>query len=172
MSVATNALPLTLPEKLRPQGSALLVIDMQNDFCAAGGYIETVIKKPVDAAARIMAHADGEQILVSDVLKSILGAAKDLGFKDHKRVRLKGFAERWRLWEVTWRSESQAIASDIATGVASGAGRTPFVGRAEERSLLRQAMSRAIAGGGGQSDQPIRPAPDAPRVRPPDRYRR
>ena len=104
----------------------------------------------VDAAARIMAQADGEQILVSDVLKSILGAAKDLGFKDHKRVRLKGFAERWRLWEVTWRSESEAVASEaIATGVASGTGRTPFVGRSEERSLLRQAMSRAIAGGGG-----------------------
>ena len=45
----------------------------------------------VDAAARIMAQADGEQILVSDILKSVLGAAKDLGFKDHKRVRLKGF---------------------------------------------------------------------------------
>ena len=55
----------------------------------------------VDAAARIMAKADGEQILVSDVLKSILGAAKDLGFKDHKRVQLKGFPERWRLWEVS-----------------------------------------------------------------------
>jgi len=39
----------------------------------------------VDAAARIMAKAGGDQILVSDVLKSILGSAKDLSFKDHKR---------------------------------------------------------------------------------------
>ena len=104
----------------------------------------------VDAAARIMAKADGEQILVSDVLKSILGAAKDLGFKDHKRVQLKGFPERWRLWEVAWRSEAEAVAAEaIAAGVPSGTGRTPYVGRSEERSLLRQAMSRAIAGSGG-----------------------
>ena len=40
----------------------------------------TFLGTSVDAAARIMAQADGEQILVSDVLKSILGAAKDLEF--------------------------------------------------------------------------------------------
>jgi class 3 adenylate cyclase len=104
----------------------------------------------VDAAARIMAKAGGEQILVSDILKSILGSAKDLGFKDHKRVQLKGFPERWRLWEVSWRSEAEAVASEaIAAGVASDTGRTPYVGRSEERSVLRQAVSRAVAGGGG-----------------------
>jgi class 3 adenylate cyclase/tetratricopeptide (TPR) repeat protein len=104
----------------------------------------------VDAAARIMAKAGGEQILVSDVLKSILGAAKDLSFKDHKRVQLKGFPERWRLWEVAWRSEAEAVAAEaLAAGVPSGTGRTPYVGRSEERSLLRQAVSRAIAGSGG-----------------------
>jgi class 3 adenylate cyclase/tetratricopeptide (TPR) repeat protein len=104
----------------------------------------------VDAAARIMAKAEGEQILVSDTLKSILGVAKDLSFKDHKRVQLKGFTERWRLWEVSWRSEAEAVASEaIAAEVPSDNGRTPYVGRSEERSLLRQAVSRAVAGGGG-----------------------
>jgi class 3 adenylate cyclase/tetratricopeptide (TPR) repeat protein len=101
----------------------------------------------VDAAARIMAKAGGEQILVSDVLKSILGSAKDLGFKDHKRVQLKGFPERWRLWEVTWRSEAEAVAA--AAGEPSGTGRTPYVGRSEERALLGRAVSRAVAGSGG-----------------------
>lgn len=101
----------------------------------------------VDAAARIMAKADGEQILVSDVLKSILGAARDLSFKDHKRVQLKGFPERWRLWEVSWRSETEAVGGEA--DAPSGTGRTPYVGRSEERSLLRKAVSRAIAGGGG-----------------------
>ena len=98
----------------------------------------------VDAAARIMAKAEGEQILVSDVLKSILGSAKELRFKDHRRVQLKGFPERWRLWEVAWRSEPEA-----ATGVSSTSGRTPYIGRSEERSLLRQAMTHAVAGHGG-----------------------
>ncbi len=104
----------------------------------------------VDAAARIMAKAGGEQILVSDVLKSILGSAKDLGFKDHKRVQLKGFPERWRLWEVTWRSEAETVAAEAgAAGLPSGTGRTPYVGRSEERALLRQTVSRAVAGSGG-----------------------
>ena len=43
----------------------------------------------VDAAARIMARAEGEQILISDTLKAVLGAAKDLELQGHKRVRLK-----------------------------------------------------------------------------------
>jgi class 3 adenylate cyclase/tetratricopeptide (TPR) repeat protein len=105
----------------------------------------------VDAAARIMAKADGEQILVSDILKAVLGASKDFGFKNPKRVRLKGFAQGWRLWEVAWRSEAEADAREpVAAGVGSGTtGRTPYVGRAEERALLRQAVDRALGGVGG-----------------------
>ena len=109
----------------------------------------------VDAAARIMAKADGEQILVSDVVRTVLGAAKDLGFRDHARVRLKGFPDRWRLWEVSWRPEedatevSKAGANLAGAEAASGTGRTPYVGRSEERSLLRQAVDRALAGSGG-----------------------
>jgi class 3 adenylate cyclase/tetratricopeptide (TPR) repeat protein len=98
----------------------------------------------VDAAARIMARAEGEQILVSDVLKAVLGAARDFSFRDHKRVRLKGFSERWRLWEVLWRSEAVAAAVEPADD-----GRTPFVGRLEERQTLRRLVERTVAGSGG-----------------------
>src|SRR5262245_22933063 len=42
----------------------------------------------VDAAARIMSRAGAEQILLSDVAKIVLGAAKDINFKEHKRVAL------------------------------------------------------------------------------------
>lgn len=44
----------TLAERLAPRHAALLVIDMQNDFCAANGYVETVLGKdasPCRAAA-------------------------------------------------------------------------------------------------------------------------
>ena len=105
----------------------------------------------VDAAARIMAKADGEQILVSDVLKSVLGASKDFGFKNHKRVRLKGFAERLAPvgGGLALRGRSGASEAAVAAGAASAAGRTPYVGRAEERALLRQAVDRALGGVGG-----------------------
>ena len=39
----------TVEARLRPGHTALLVIDMQNDFCAEGGYIEAIVGK--DAAA-------------------------------------------------------------------------------------------------------------------------
>ena len=100
----------------------------------------------VDAAARIMARAGEEQILVSDVVKTVLGAAKEFDFTDHARVRLKGFPDRWRLWEVTWRPESDPVSAPAAVAAketvepASAQGRTPYVGRSEERSLLRQAV--------------------------------
>lgn len=100
----------------------------------------------VDAAARIMARAEGEQILVSDILKAVLGAAKDLVFKDYKRVRLKGFDERWRLWEVAWQTQAELEPSPADS--SSSEGRTPYVGRAEERAILRRLVERAASGSG------------------------
>ena len=48
------ALPLTLEDRLSPGHSALVVIDMQNDFCASGGYIDTAMGKDVSAAAAVV----------------------------------------------------------------------------------------------------------------------
>jgi ureidoacrylate peracid hydrolase len=54
MSLAGRELPLTLPARLAPQRCALLVVDMQNDFCAPGGYIDRTMGKDVSAAAAIL----------------------------------------------------------------------------------------------------------------------
>ncbi len=48
-------LPVTLPAKLALPGAALVVIDMQNDFCAPGGYIDKAMGKDMSAAATIVA---------------------------------------------------------------------------------------------------------------------
>jgi len=45
--------PCPLGEALRRESSALLIIDMQNDFCAPGGYIDTVMGKDVGTAQAI-----------------------------------------------------------------------------------------------------------------------
>jgi len=55
----------------------------------------------VNAAARICARADPGQILVSEVIRQ-LAAGKTLHFADRGRARLKGFTERFRLYEVQW----------------------------------------------------------------------
>lgn len=49
----------TVEKRLKPVHSAVMVIDMQNDFCAEAGYVEKVVGKDVSAcravAPRIMA---------------------------------------------------------------------------------------------------------------------
>jgi class 3 adenylate cyclase/tetratricopeptide (TPR) repeat protein len=98
----------------------------------------------VNAAARIMAKATGGQILVSDTVRSVLGHGRDTELLDRGRFRLKGFPERWRLYEVLWRSKEEPAAAVVPVL----AERTPFVGREEERAELRGLMEQAIAGRG------------------------
>jgi nicotinamidase-related amidase len=43
--MSANELLLSLPGRIAPAHTAVLVVDMQNDFCAPGGWIETVSKK-------------------------------------------------------------------------------------------------------------------------------
>ena len=56
----------------------------------------------VIAAARIAAHAQGSEILVSDVVRQLV-AGKGFTFGDAREVPLKGFEDAARLYEVSWR---------------------------------------------------------------------
>jgi class 3 adenylate cyclase/tetratricopeptide (TPR) repeat protein len=94
----------------------------------------------VNAAARIESRAEAGQILASESLRGVLGAGSDIEFVDRGQFRLKGFAERWQLYEVPWRRE--------ATGPAAFARRTPFVGREHERAQLRVLLGDASRGHG------------------------
>jgi class 3 adenylate cyclase len=103
----------------------------------------------VDAAARIVDKAGAEQILVSDILKSVLGSSREFEFKDRKRVPLRGFPDRWRLWEVAWRPKTDPLLVEpTAAESPTALGRTPYVGRAEELAALRQAVDRTVGGAG------------------------
>jgi tetratricopeptide (TPR) repeat protein len=95
----------------------------------------------VDAAARIMAKAEGGQILVSETVRAVIGSAKDLQFVDRGRFRLKGFPERWRLYEAAWRKEAPTAGPAVAE-------RTPFVGRESERAKLRRCLDQVTRGRG------------------------
>jgi len=95
----------------------------------------------VDAAARIMAKAEGGQILVSEAVRGVLGRARDVELVDRGRFRLKGFPERWRLYEVAWRKEAPTAGPAVAE-------RTPFVGRESERAELRRCLDQVGRGQG------------------------
>lgn len=61
-------LPLTLEDKLAPRDSALVVVDMQNDFCSPGGYIDRTMGKDVSAGAA-----------VATTISALLAAARGAG---------------------------------------------------------------------------------------------
>jgi len=60
---------------------------------------EDLFGTAVQAAARICAHAQPGQILAADVVRQ-LAAGKGFSFVDRGRVTLKGFSERFKLYEV------------------------------------------------------------------------
>ncbi len=94
----------------------------------------------VNAAARVAAKAKGGQIFISETTRGVMGRAKDVELVDRGRYRLKGFPERWRLFEVVWQ-EDTAVSPALAE-------RTPFVGREAERAELTAFLDQ-VAGGRG-----------------------
>ncbi len=97
----------------------------------------------VHAAARIAARAAGGEILVSEVVRQLAGVTPELTFTDRGRYRLKGFPDRFRLFEVRGREEGPAAAP------AAFAARTPYVGREAERAELGRLIDCAYGGSGG-----------------------
>jgi class 3 adenylate cyclase/tetratricopeptide (TPR) repeat protein len=95
----------------------------------------------VNAAARIAGKAKGGQILISETTRGVIGRAKDVELVDRGRFRLKGFPERWRLFEVIWQEEKPAVGPALVE-------RTPFVGREAERAELRRCVEQAANGQG------------------------
>jgi class 3 adenylate cyclase/tetratricopeptide (TPR) repeat protein len=96
----------------------------------------------VNAASRIVAKADGGQILVAGVVKDLAGVVPDVSFANRGRFRLKGFPERWQLFEVVWKREQ-------VPQVPAPVERAPLVGRDAERDAVLAAVTDAEAARGG-----------------------
>jgi len=67
----------------------------------AGDYFGTA----VTLAARIAARAQGGQVLVSEVVRTVGGSLAGVEFRDAGRKRLKGIQGRQRVFEVVWGEE-------------------------------------------------------------------
>ena len=97
----------------------------------------------VHAAARVMAEAVGGQILTSDEVRKHSEPQVDWSFLDSGLFWLRGFPERWRLYEVSWNHTSAAARTS-----AVPAPRTLLVEREAERAILHQLLDQALAGHG------------------------
>ena len=95
----------------------------------------------VHAAARIAAKARGGEILVSEIVKQLVGSTPDATFVDRGRYQLKGFPERSHLFEVVWAEDEPAPSATFAA-------RTPYVGREAERAELAGLVDSAGRGQG------------------------
>jgi class 3 adenylate cyclase/tetratricopeptide (TPR) repeat protein len=104
----------------------------------------TLYGQTVHAASRVTFEAAGGQILVSPSVHDQVAGSVDVDLRDRGLFWLKGFPERWRLYEVEWRRGAEGV--DLRR--AGGAVRTPFVGREGERADLRRAVDAALTGEG------------------------
>ena len=95
----------------------------------------------VNVAARVAGKAKGGEILVSEIVRDLVGPVSEMKFGYRGRYKLKGFPDRFRLHDVT------AIAAPSQTAaLPSGDG---FVGREQERLDIRMTLDRAATGSGG-----------------------
>jgi class 3 adenylate cyclase/DNA-binding CsgD family transcriptional regulator/tetratricopeptide (TPR) repeat protein len=113
----------------------------------------------VNAAARISGRAAGGEVLVSDVVRQLVGGtAPTIRFSDRGRCRLRGFAERWHLWiaednqgegfapATIGRVAELTTVADVVASTSAGVGRVVVVeGEAGigKTQLVREAASRA-----------------------------
>ena len=95
----------------------------------------------VNAAARIVGHAQGGQVLVGPEVLEEAGEVADATVVDRGLFWLRGFPERWRLYDVRGAGLDGVLPR-------AQAGRTELVGREEERAELRRRLEEAGEGRG------------------------
>jgi hypothetical protein len=109
----------------------------------------------VHAAARIMAKAQGGQILVSQVVHDVAGTLGEAKIVDRGLFWLKGFPDRWRLFEVLWRDrEGEPTRATREIRAASAAAfdpdapraTAPVVGRSRELGIIAEHLATPSVG--------------------------
>jgi class 3 adenylate cyclase len=56
-----------------------------------------------------MSRARGGEILISQMVRGVIGASGEFSLEERGRFTLKGFDTRWRLYRVAWREERKAL---------------------------------------------------------------
>ncbi len=110
----------------------------------------------VHAAARIADKAQGNQILISQVVADLAGSHGSVKLADRGLFWLKSFPDRWRLYEVLWREQGSQgetrrearAASAAAFDATAPRSAAPMVGRKREQQAVVEQIGLAAGGSG------------------------
>ena len=94
----------------------------------------------VNVAARVAGKARGGEVLVSEIVRQLVGPVDEMKFDFRGRYKLKGFPDRWRLHQVT-----PGEVKELPRVLTSGDG---FVDREQQRLDIRMVLDRAAIGNG------------------------
>src|SRR5438067_11507339 len=94
----------------------------------------------VNVAARVAGKAKGGEVLVSEIVRQLVGPIAEMKFDFRGRYKLKGFPDRWRLHQVT-----PGEVKETPRVLASADG---FVDREQEHLGIRMVLDRAATGNG------------------------
>jgi len=107
----------------------------------------------VNVASRLCDLAEADEVLVSDLVRRLLGARHEGAFADRGEVPLKGVAEAVRVYSVDWRAVTTDATLDPAAFAVPplpqallGRQGRPFAGREDALQELEEAWSQAAAG--------------------------
>ena len=99
---------------------------------------------PVVVASRLCARAEADQILISEVVRSLAGTRGGHQYKPIGLVELKGISDPVSASEVLWESSSGW--SGALPGPLTTADRLPYVGRQRQSESLAACWARASRG--------------------------
>ena len=98
---------------------------------------------PVATAKRICDAAEGGQILVSGLVRDLVGARGGFEFTDLGELSLKGLSDPVPAFDVRWAPEASSDRLPPALSTAEG---LPYVGRKDESARLRRVWDGAAVG--------------------------
>jgi class 3 adenylate cyclase/tetratricopeptide (TPR) repeat protein len=100
---------------------------------------------PVVVARRLCDHAEGGEIVTSDLVRALVGPRNAFEFADLGQLELKGLSEPVAACTVEWEQRPSVPLHPIVAQ-ATSSDRVAFVGRDEELARLRAAWEEARSG--------------------------
>lgn len=110
---------------------------------------DDVFGPPVVEAARLCGAASGGQILVTELVRALVGGRGGYTFESLGPRELKGLAAPLEVFEVRWEPPSETAA--VTVPIPARLARAPdvFAGRVDQLRVLTECWKRATTGDGG-----------------------